>query len=83
MLESLTNPRDWVRGCASPVYPMRKHRNLMFSVLFASLSSLTYGRGAVGYTIGVTRKPGVNDKATVNTPDRQFLDGQFFIKEAK
>lgn len=56
---------------------------MMVSMLFASLSSLTYGRGVVGYTTGVTRKLGVNDKATVNTPDRQFLDGRFWYNEGQ
>ena len=72
MLKFLVNPKGFGFGVfTNPLYPMRKHRYLMNFGAFRIVIILTYGRGAVSNKTGATRKRGVNDKATVNTPDRQ------------
>ncbi len=82
MLKFLVNPKGFGFGVfTNPLYPMRKHRYLMNFGAFRIVIILTYGRGAVSNKTGVTRRRGVNDKATVNTPDRSFLGGLIFSQK--
>lgn len=49
---------------------------LMFSVLFALLSSLIHGRGAVGvYNTGNRKTNGINHEVITNSPTVKFLFG--------
>ena len=61
----------WVRGLYKPALSDAKASLSGGFGAFRIVIILTYGRGAVSNTTGATRKRGVNDKATVNTPDRQ------------
>ena len=58
-------------GCGSSSCSVRKHRNLVLSVFFAPLSSLTYGRGVVGYKIGAIQKLRNQQQDDYQLPDRQ------------
>ena len=62
----------WVWGCGGPQTRCKRRRNLMFAVFFASLSSLTFGWGAV------YRKGTEHLFADTNSPTAYLLGGLIF-----
>ena len=56
MIKFKLNPRDWVVGCASPVYPVRKHRKKMMFRCFCTVMSLTLVREPFAVRHGIIDK---------------------------